>query len=691
MKPSIFIVLLSTCLLGKSQTAYRPFFDFKSVSAQEMNLKGNIARISLRIYNTDRVTGSISNGVIHYQFANNRLQSKRIERFNEVHFYNHKNEKLDSITVRVNGKFHSSKSFTHLGNQTEIRNTKNNQLLGTFTTNSKGQIIKLIEKIGFETITTRAFAEFEGITFIKQQQTIRYRTDGSERSREGITNTQKKGTWLGLPVIVQTSKQDYFATTTTSYYNTKGHLVFEEITGVKMMEPITTETFYKYDLRGNWVSAITYNKNTGMVKKYQERKITYTDNFVSGNIDFNESYIKSTKYPEFPNQYAYKYDVAKNLFWLKDPSGNYLTKNDWKYFGNKSTNHYYYFDKTNGALVELTNYKLVKEGDLNFRPAKVISKNYEDFIFNIDNINYIFTDGQFQNFSEGHIVKQSIDENQNSYYNTKTNKLYLFTSACEQNTCELQLMPYSKDKVHYYLYKDSSGNIDCSPFGNGKLLDIKDYKSIFGGTKSFMDYNGLYLEYDLTKTSFNTFYPAKVISKAKFDKVFAKSTNLQGNVYATAEGLAELINRYPESFAPKTPTKTTSAEQPQISPALTKTTTPNNRTINNKVDAYDCNNNLKCLSKLLQDRYNQLKGQGKTDKEAAKEQAEIINKVYDYNKELAYQMVMDIKNNQLLNVLSELSPEQRAYFRSKSMNTIKSYEKKHGKTKIKTVPYKPKN
>ncbi|WP_299366481.1 hypothetical protein [Winogradskyella sp.] len=688
MKPQAFIFFLLTCFIGQSQTAYEPFFNLKSGNAKEMNLKGDVTKVSWRKYFTDKLERLLQNGVIDYTFKNNLLQSKRIRLYNETHSYKYENGKRIERLIEVGGKLHSKYYIKHIGNEAQEYNSNTNKLTKTFSKNQNGQMTRLEEDFT-PSISTRVFTVFSGLDLIKEETYTTYNKDGSGsiKYESQIVNTHKKGTWLNEPIVVETSvtkrNDKLLNENTITYYNTKGDQVYIETT-YSSGKKFITETFYKYDLRGNWVSAITYNKDTGNVRLYQERKITYTDNLISGDVDFIESYINGTKYPEFPNQYAYKYDAAKKRFWIRDPSGNYLTKNDWLYFSNKSTNHRYYFDKTNGALVELTNYKLVKEGDLKFYPAKVISKNYEDFVFGIDDIKYIFTDGQFQNFSEGHIVKQSIDENKNSYYNTKTNKLYLFATDCKQITCKLELMPCSKDKAHYYLYKDKLGHIDCSPIGNGKLLDIKNYISIFGGTKSFMEYNGLYFEYDLTKTPVNTFHPAKAISKAEFDKVLANSKKLQGNIYTTAEGLAELIARYPESSTSKTPAKTKPSSQ-------AAPTSPSTSIAKNNVDTYGCNNNLNCLNQLLQDRYAQLKAQGKTDKEAAKEQARIINQVYDYDKETAYQMVMNVNSNQLVNVLSELSPEQRAYFRSQSMDTIKSYEKKHGEVKIKTVPYKSKN
>ena len=611
--------------------------------------------------NKDLSFGMFDNGVKHYKFKDNLLVFEENERYKEVHHYNYKNGTLAEEKISVDGKLLQHNIFKQKRNGVYKYKAEDNSLRSTISLSTKGHITNATDDLFGEISTT--YREIKGITFIKEQVKI------NGDNLKTISNTHTTGTWKGEEVIIEDrklTKSGGYLPNEKRIYNLKGEEIYTEKFEFDLARTVTLETHYKYDWNGNWISKITYNLETFNVYLIEERQITYTDGITSGKLK-NSKY---TMLPPFRNQYFYKRDVTKNVFWFYDPSGKLLRKDDYMYIGHFDTNHYYYLDKTNGQLVELTNYKNLKKTDNYFLPAKPLSTGKKDYALLHNTTSYFILDGAFQDFGKGHIIKSSLIDSV-LYFNQNTNKTYTY-KACNQRLCDITLKPESYKNTYYYLYNYKKGDMivkDHEIYQDGKKLDLNEYPGLIDVSKSYfkLDEENI-IEIDRTK-AINTLIPVTLANKDHFNQKLNEAEKLNNTLYVT-KAYKEVIKNRIDKTRKKTPTETITQAQP---------TKGSNTPLN-----YGCNNNLNCLVTTVNTLYTDEKGKGKTDDEIAISQAGLIDQVYQNNRKLAYETLLKIKGNQMLKVLKHLSPEQRKYIREQSRKTVKEYTDKHGAPTIKT-------
>ncbi|MEM8909092.1 MAG: hypothetical protein AAGD05_14700, partial [Bacteroidota bacterium] len=115
---------------------------------------------------------------------------------------------------------------------------------------------------------------------------------------------------------------------------------------------------YQYDQRGNWISRVTYNKVTGETESYFQRRITYSDGWVSGTDEFVLEKIKSKKFPPTAKDYFYKKFPKKGRYRLLDGLNKNISRR-MKWLGYAQTQSAFVYDTVQQAVIELIDYKKV--------------------------------------------------------------------------------------------------------------------------------------------------------------------------------------------------------------------------------------------------------------------------------------------------------------------------------------------
>ena len=103
-----------------------------------------------------------------------------------------------------------------------------------------------------------------------------------------------------------------------------------------------------------------------------------------------------------------------------------------------------------------------------------------------------------------------------------------------------------------------------------------------------------------------------------------------------------------------------------------------------------CNSDINCLLALSEKEFNLVLSQGGTEDKAYEAMTKVFVDTYRSKPRDAYEMVMNMKGDNLTEVIKRMPKDVRSGIRAMSMQTVSEYEKKYGSPKIKTVPYKPK-
>lgn len=405
--------------------------------------------------------------------------------------------------------------------------------------------------------------------------------------------------------------------------------------------PRLYEWVYAYDDRGNWISKAEYQKNDGALMSYYQRKITYSDGHTTGSDTYDQKTIWDKKFIPGAEQFYFKKIIDKNQVQVLNRFQKNISSKI-RFLGNlKSTSAFIHYPKEK-ALVELVDYDIIEDGDLH--EARLLTDQLGDALLKS-------SAGHFYVFDNNVLLsaynQESIDDNLGIIFNPETGHTfqYQWSKSPVHEMIPLQKLPTSEQHTYWLLVKSNSGTEQLLVFKKGKLIDHSQVKLEKASNQDVVLYNGpeIMLLKNAQTTELNQIYPTQYLSPAEAKTLVA---------------------------ANKPTAPTPSAAQPTADQSN-----------------FGCYEDVACLNRRAIQTFNKTKQSGQSEEVAYQQMAQIFDQVYQNKKQLTFEMMMTIDGQYSMGLLKTLSPEVRQYIRERSRQRVNEYTEKHGKPKIKTVPY----
>ncbi|MEM9819721.1 MAG: hypothetical protein AAF985_01560 [Bacteroidota bacterium] len=400
---------------------------------------------------------------------------------------------------------------------------------------------------------------------------------------------------------------------------------------------------YEYDERGNWIRYAQYETLTGKLSSFVQRAITYTDGLTTGGKTLSSKQIKSLERPPKEEEYYYVRIPETNRFKIFTGKGTNISKRI-RWLGTAQSNSAFLYDSTQQAVIELIDYVEVESSSYQHE-ARLLSKDQPNFLLKNGQQNFwIFLNGKVVQ-REDYDFKSLLGHDIFYHLPSKVSYSTLWSSLAVNEVLTLQQLPESPDDFYWLLAK-SEGKEYVWFFQYGKLVESKAATSHWSGD-------------DLLVKHQQKYYRCPQASKG-LGKGFQVVTNISATTFQQA---VQAQNNKPVA-------------QQEVKADQTN---------------FGCYQDVSCLNRYAIAVFQKMKSNGQSDAIAYQSMSQVVEQVYRYKKELSFDMIMKIDEKYMMNINQNLSPEVRKYIKKRSQDAVSQYTQKHGKPKIKTVPYRPKN
>ncbi|MEO1514592.1 MAG: hypothetical protein AAFV95_06255 [Bacteroidota bacterium] len=424
--------------------------------------------------------------------------------------------------------------------------------------------------------------------------------------------------------------------------------------------PILYEWVYEYDKRGNWISKAEFRKSSGMLESYEQRRITYSDGFVSGSDDYDKETIwTEKKFVPSEEQFYYRRLLDKNQFKAFNRNNKNISKGV-RFLGDLSTNSAFIHYPEKNTLIELVDYKLIKNGDLH-EARSMGAVPGDDYLLK-SSAGRFFIFGNHQLISS--FEQTSVTSDLGLIFDPATEQSYTYnwSPSAQSEILPLQKLPPTEKNTYWMFATNKEGQPEIMVFRDGKLIDHKGATIVKLSQQDALFQQGddrLFLK-DAMVTKANQLLPTRYLTKEEATALQPKKAATPPKQTATAAA--------PSSTVPAAPT-TAAADRSN----------------------FGCYKDIACLNKYAIRTFQEAKRAGQSEEAAYGQMAKVVEQVYNNQPSLSFDMVMKVEDKYLLGLQKALPSEVRQYVRQRSRETVNQYTKKHGKPKIKTVPYRPKN
>ncbi|MEL6865753.1 MAG: hypothetical protein AAFP19_15115 [Bacteroidota bacterium] len=433
------------------------------------------------------------------------------------------------------------------------------------------------------------------------------------------------------------------------YYNKEGL----EIKGLEDFQGLPKPYIYQYtfDDRGNWIIAAKYYTDSRKLETYAERRLVYTDGHITGNTDFDTQSISARKLPFKDYQFTrFLKEDGKSTFTLKDLNGKSIHNAIYK-IGFIGKAHFYVFEPKENILLEMTNFQHLT--DEQPHAAKVLSKGIDRFLIrNKENRFYVMYDGKIIKDKDFHY--HTIRGDLGYLYIIPAQEAYRINWPEERadGMLPMNALPKSEYGVYWLKFENVDGLSDFLVYDQGTQLDAQDTTHLKAVHIDGADYviktaDKCFRVTDFNKAENDRFYVANAMTEAGYQQFLAKRA------------------------VEKTKAQKASVDQAE-------------RT-------FFCGEDLACALRLAQHQFQSTVEEGKSEAAAYNSMAEVFAQAYDHQKNMSFEMMMKIEGKYTMGLQKALREDVRKYIRQRSQQAVNQYTQKHGKPKIKTVPYQPKN
>lgn len=308
--------------------------------------------------------------------------------------------------------------------------------------------------------------------------------------------------------------------------------------------------------------------------------------------------------------------------------------------------------------------------DLSY-PQQILDKGIKNFIISQENNTVYYIDGKrrqgdqittnsFIHKGYGILFDRANNTSYRYYIDENTNDKYFPLTELGKAPNNAYWFSFYSNKIgNYFVFLEQ-----------GKFIKPEKETFILAGSKQYIKTpNDYYVVENFRQAKPDNFYPAKIVNSSDF--------------FAAKTASDDLFNTNLVSGKQSAPTKAIDLREIAKQPPQVQQPKGNN---NN----FGCHQNKNCLVKYFNSRIGKLTAQGKTESEAKKVFGEEFDSVFKKNPKFAYEVVMALDQDKMLDAMSAVSKETRGKLRAMAMGEVKSYTDKYGTPEIKTVPYTPK-
>ena len=562
-------------------------------------------------------------------------------------FYHYENGKL----IRMNYKYDTGREI--------VKNiVQSNTMMTISNINNTGDVTEIIYDTAGNIIKVKNWLRETNIQYEKPESGARMvhleeisQDSDKKEIRHSYDYSYSTKLWNGKNVKVKhenyTRSTDNLKTQREYYCNDRGELLYEKFTNPKAGTVWEKRTLYKYDQRGNWISKSEFDMTNSELLYFHQRQITYKDGLVTGNNKVETAIVSKLKYPVIPDWYAYKKNKESNQFWVSDPSGNQIAR-ELKFMGSFNTGHRYYFDKTNAAFLELTNYD--KAEDNVYKKARMLSENLSSYGFYDQNTGITsIIEGTYKPASENFFLA-SFGAGYGIFHDAETKQNYYIKTGSEVNAVyPITKLPKSINSAYVFSFVNSEQKKDLLFFENGKNITNQLRALVIDNDVYIKSTVGFYRFKDYNSRPQNSINVPDVIDEKQYN---------------------EAIGLLKKDKAESNTAKEVKASSPT------------------KAYVAKCNGNIDCLLRFSEGVFNTTIEKGGSRDEAYTLMSNIYVEAYNENPENAFNMFMKVDGKHMMELLKRLPKEVNTYVRKRASGEVDAYVKKHGKPKIKTVQYK---
>ena len=328
-----------------------------------------------------------------------------------------------------------------------------------------------------------------------------------------------------------------------------------------------------------------------------------------------------------------------------------------KFLGDLNSNSAFIHHLEQKKIIELIDYRLVADEFLH--EAQALVSDADDYLVKSSaGMFFAFNDHkQLLEFQKDAITNEIgvifNPENGNTYK-------YLWRTSPKAEILPLEKLPPAPKNTYWVKIHNKKGQEMVIVVESGKLIDHSNVKLDRLGASDYVMVRGelVLLMKNGSQAKLGSIQPAAFISKEALTKLYA-----QHQPKTTPQATAQ-----PSSSTPPKP--------------VAKEADRSN---------FGCYNDVACLKRRAVQVFQKAKQAGQSDQSAYQQMGQVLEQVYQNKKSLAFDMMMVVDQKYLSGLQKAISPEIRQYIRQKSQEAVVRYTQKHGKPKIKTVPYKPKN